>query len=97
VGLQYHFGIAKAVAHIAVLLEYFAPLIKIDGQIYLPKGASAETEIGEAVRAAKIFGFELDFVLENEKDRAIVSYKKKRNPEIDLPRKMGEAKHRPIM
>lgn len=92
---------ARAVAQSNVLIEYAAPLLKMDGLLVLEKARPTDEEIAHARRAAEVCGlqevsretFELSRDLGH---REILLYKKIGKPSIELPRKAGEAKRHPL-
>ena len=92
---------ARAVAQSNVLIEYAAPLLKMNGLLILEKARPTDDEISCAARAAKICGLEMvsreTFELPRDLGhREILIYKRVANPLIRLPRKAGEAKRHPL-
>jgi len=93
-------GVAKAVAEIRTLLEYFSPFIREGGLLLFPKGKAYRTEVAAAKRAALITGFtfvKADMIGRKEEDLGyIVSYRKTHKAQVSLPRAVGEAKKDPF-
>jgi 16S rRNA (guanine527-N7)-methyltransferase len=53
---QYDVVLARAVAHLPILVEYLLPLCRIGGRCVALKGESAATEVGAAEHALKLLG-----------------------------------------
>ncbi len=91
---------ARAVAHLAVVLEYSAPLLKVGGLCIAYKGAQAEKEIKEATDAAKILGLKLKEKIPysiDTKKRFLIVYEKISKTPDKFPRRKGMATKRPIL
>lgn len=56
---QYDVVLARAVAHMPVLVEYLLPLVKVGGKMVALKGESAAREVGEAQAALRLLGGEM--------------------------------------
>lgn len=98
---SFDFVVARAVAQANVLIEYAAPLLKMNGQLVLEKANVTVDELNASKRAAKICG--MKFVSLDEFDlprdmghRSILIYRKTQNPSIKLPRQIGVAKSHPL-
>ena len=92
-------GTAKGVAELRVLLEYFAPLIRRDGELFLYKGPSFRSELALSSRALSETGFSLEAVFEYKvaaKSRYLLHFRKQRLSLAKFPREIGEAKKSPI-
>ena len=53
---QYDWAVARAVARLAVLVEYLLPLVRIGGSMLAMKGESAVAEAHEAEQALRVLG-----------------------------------------
>lgn len=93
---QFSVGTARAVAHVAILLEYFSPLIELGGELFLPKGALGKQEQFQAKNVSRLCGFEFLEFIPNGEQGVILHYRKTRQSAILLPRKVGEAKRSPL-
>ena len=92
---------ARAVAKANVLIEYAAPLLKMDGVLILMKGTPEDSEFEDAQRAASICGLKEDSIRrfelpESYGKRTILVYRKIDKPKIKLPRRIGLAKSNPL-
>lgn len=91
---------ARAVAGLAVLLEYGLPLLKTNGHLVAAKGAKARLEVREAEAAAQILGGELgDFVsvgYDGLSEKQLVVYRKVTMTPDKYPRRPGMPSKRPI-
>lgn len=93
---------ARAVAQSNVVMEYATPLLKFGGQIVLEKANPSVEELDNANYAAQILGldrvsretFELPRGLGH---REILIYEKVRKSRIQLPRRNGLAKSKPLV
>jgi 16S rRNA (guanine527-N7)-methyltransferase len=98
---KYDYVTARAVAKLRVLIEYAAPLLSLDGSLIASKGNLADDEFEDANRTAKICGMKIvsreTFELPNESGhREILKFVKIRKPSVKLPRRIGEAKAKPL-
>jgi 16S rRNA (guanine527-N7)-methyltransferase len=92
---------ARAVAPLAVLLEYAAPLLRDEGVLVAWKGARDEAEERAAARAAKQLGMEHTEVrqvtpFEGAENRHLHTYAKRSATPQAFPRRPGMAKKRPL-
>jgi 16S rRNA G527 N7-methylase RsmG len=74
-------------------------LIRTNGTCYFYKGPDYANEIQQAANAAKVTGFEIEKIWNyevNEKQRYIVTYRKKYPAKINLPRPVGTAGKTPL-
>jgi 16S rRNA (guanine527-N7)-methyltransferase len=92
---------ARAVAPLAVLVEYAAPLLRLDGVLVAWKGARDEREEGGGASAAEELGLEpagvsrvLPFA--DVKARHLHVYKKVAPTPAGVPRRPGVARKRPL-
>jgi 16S rRNA (guanine527-N7)-methyltransferase len=98
---KFDLAIARALADIAVIMEYSSPLLKIGGYLALTKGNPTDIELNNADRVSSICGFKLvsreTYSLPNNcGTRNIFVYKKYKDASISLPRHIGFAKNRPL-
>jgi len=91
---------ARAVAGLAVLLEYGLPLLNKGGHLVAAKGPKARLEVREAEAAALILGGELqDFVsvgYDHLSEKQLVVYRKVSTTTEKYPRRPGIPSKRPI-
>lgn len=92
---------ARAVAQTNVLIEYATPFLKMGGHLVIEKGRPAPEEIDAALHAGDICGLTLvsreSFELpQHLGHREILFFEKVKPSRIALPRKVGEAKRRPL-
>ena len=52
----YDWAVARAVAQLAILIEYLLPLVRLGGYVLAPKGRQAEEELREAALGITILG-----------------------------------------
>lgn len=93
--------VARAVAPLAVLLEYASPLLMRDGLLIVSKGQPQQDEIDSAARASRLCGFDQGSVAhialpEDMGERSIFVYRKCGKPQVSLPRPVGMAKKKPL-
>lgn len=98
---QYDHVVSRAVAKLPILLEYASPLLPINGKAIFSKGNLEDTEFEAGLAVADLVGFEIDKINEfdlpnNYGHRTLLSYTKKHEPLIELPRPVGRAKKRPL-
>ena len=92
---------ARAVAPLASLVEYAAPLLSFNGRFITTKAQISEEEFSAGIKAAKLCGlsyvsretFELP---QNSGHREILIFKKQNNASVKLPRMVGMAKNKPL-
>lgn len=92
---------ARAVAPLAVLVEYAAPLLYERGVLVAWKGARDDGEEGRAATAAAEVGLEPGEVrrvvpFEGARDRHLHVYEKVRPTPARFPRRAGMARKRPL-
>ncbi|KAF2956426.1 16S rRNA (guanine(527)-N(7))-methyltransferase RsmG [Marinitoga sp. 38H-ov] len=96
---SFDYATAKAVSRSDVLLEYAAPLLKINGTLFLYKGPSYKEERKYLKIAAKKIYFEIldefNYTL-FEKDRYFIILKKIKETPSSFPRKIGMAIKKPL-
>lgn len=98
---SFSYVFARAVAQSNVLVEYAAPLLKMNGVLVLEKANPTDDEIAASGKAARICGMKLvsreTCELPNELGhREIIQYQKTSKPIIKLPRQNGMAKNQPL-
>ena len=97
----YEAVVARAVAPIAVLIEYAAPLLDTGGSLIISKAPLQEDEFQQGERAAGLCGMEnvsretLELP-EGLGARELLIYKKSGVPSVTLPRRPGMAVKRPL-
>lgn len=98
---RYELVTARAVAPLAVLVEYAAPLLAVDGTLVAWKGRrdSAEEEAGAS--AARATGMEVGEVrrvepYEGARDHHLQVYRKVGRTPVRFPRRAGVARKRPL-
>lgn len=98
---QFDYVVARALAPLPMLIEYAAPFLNLNGHLVLSKGNPSSDELESGSKAAAICGFKFvsseEFELPNNLGhRQILTYIKKSDSKIDLPRSIGEAKRNPL-
>ena len=94
--------LARAVAALPVLVEYAAPLLSRNGCLIISKGVPLPQEYRDGIQTAEICGLEFagERTLELPREfgsRTILSFKKVGEPEVALPRPVGEASKVPLI
>jgi 16S rRNA (guanine527-N7)-methyltransferase len=94
---------ARALAALPVVLEYCAPLVRLEGKVLAMKGRLQEDEFSQGVAAARELGAELSDTLPVDdcsrhmmKERQLVVFDKVRATPSRYPRRVGLAKKRPL-
>ena len=98
----YDLVVARAVAEIAVLVEYASPLLKKNGFMIISKANVIDDEVDLGTKTGEIVGLSLvsreTFELPDDSGhREILTYQKTGKSKIKLPRKNGDAKHKPLV
>ncbi|MEY8437678.1 16S rRNA (guanine(527)-N(7))-methyltransferase RsmG [Atopobiaceae bacterium 24-176] len=93
--------VARAVAPLAVLVEYARPLLKKHGRLIVSKGRLSDDELTAAQRTADLVGMKLVSretveLPDAMGHREIIVYECVRNSRVKLPRPVGEAKKKPL-
>lgn len=93
---------ARAVARLNVLLELCLPLVRTGGRLIVLKGQKAEEELREAEFALELLGGELSQVFslslpDENSERFIIEFDKKRKTPRDYPRKPGTPNKKPLV
>lgn len=99
---KYDVATSRAVAKLAVLLEYLLPVVKKDGICICMKSNKAEEEIKEAKKALEILGGKIEkteeFLLPGtDIERTIIIVRKVKNTPEKYPRKAGIPSKKPII
>jgi 16S rRNA (guanine527-N7)-methyltransferase len=98
---QFDTVLARAVAHMPVLMEYMLPLCKVGGQCVALKGESAVAEARQAENALKILGGRVDNVIPVELPKVpethyLVAIQKMAATPPKYPRRAGLPAKRPL-
>ena len=93
--------VARAVAQLAALVEYAAPLLKMSGMLIVSKANISNEEIQSGERVADITGLRIvsreTYELPNDAGhREVIALKKIRPSRVKLPRTNGAAVHKPL-
>jgi 16S rRNA (guanine527-N7)-methyltransferase len=93
--------VARALAPLAVVCEYAAPLLAIEGSLVAWKGAVSEAESLAGARAAAVLGLERELVIRSEPYAGSVAhhlhvYRKIAPTPPEYPRRPGIARKRPL-
>ena len=96
-----HVVTARALAPLAVLVEYAAPLLALDGLLVAWKARPEPGEEADGAAAAATLGLELAEVVRVEpfagsRDRRLYVYRKVRETPPGYPRRAGMARKRPL-
>lgn len=92
---------ARAVAELGVLIEYAAPLLKMNGHMVVSKARISDDEIEQGTRVGRIVGLHLvsreTYELPDDAGhREILTYIRDSKSKVKLPRNTGMAKHHPL-
>ena len=92
---------ARAVGPLALLLEYAAPLLRVDGVLVAWKGARDSAEEGAGVAAAEKVGMAVKEVISVQpyaasENRHLHVYRKMAPTPPESPRRAGMARKRPL-
>lgn len=88
-------AIARALGHLAVLVELLGAFARPGGFVLAVKGAKAEQELEEAAKAMGVMGLRHAETVQTPTGRIVVLEKASRTPR-DYPRKDGEPSRKPI-
>lgn len=92
---KYDFATARALGHLAVVVELCGPLVKPGGLVLAVKGAKAESELAEAGKAMGEIGLRHAETIATPTGRLVVLEKATRTPRI-YPRRDGEPARVPL-
>ncbi len=94
---------ARALAHLPVVMEYCAPLVRTGGTILAMKGQLSEEELSQGIHASRELGAELHETREVKyhpelphKERSLILFKKADVTPGKFPRRAGLPKKRPL-
>ncbi|MGI9952442.1 16S rRNA (guanine(527)-N(7))-methyltransferase RsmG [Moorellaceae bacterium AZ2] len=92
---------SRAVAELAVVLEYCLPLVKVGGKVVAYKGRKAEEELVRARRALEVLGAEVEKVWCSRlpaggEERRLVVIRKRVSTDSRWPRRPGVPEKRPL-
>lgn len=98
---SYDLAVARAVAPMAVLVEYLLPLVKMGGVVVMQKGESAHAEAQAAARAIEILGGRLKQIIPVllpgvVEERFLVVLDKVAMTTQEYPRKAGTPSKHPL-
>jgi len=99
---RYDVALARAVAELAVLVEYALPLLRVGGILIAQKTrATAGKEVEAAARALSVLGGQVELVVEValpglREPRALVTVGKVAPTEARYPRRVGVPTRRPL-
>ncbi|NLP43989.1 MAG: 16S rRNA (guanine(527)-N(7))-methyltransferase RsmG [Peptococcaceae bacterium] len=93
--------VARAVAELAVLLEYCSPLLKVGGHLLAAKGQNPEAEVTSSQRALAELNCKLEMIekyslAENADKRSLIIISKTGNTPQKYPRQAGKPKKKPL-
>ncbi|MBX3407044.1 MAG: 16S rRNA (guanine(527)-N(7))-methyltransferase RsmG [Phycisphaeraceae bacterium] len=91
----YDAAIARALGHLAVLVELLGAFARPGGFVLAVKGAKAEQELTESAKAMGVMGLRHAETVQTPTGRIVVLEKASRTPR-DYPRKDGEPSRKPI-
>ena len=97
---SYAAATARALSSVSSLLELAAPLLVIKGLLICYKGNNVEEELNAAFNITEKLGFKFvsnrKYVLSDNTEHRIVVFKKVKEAEVKLPRKLGFAQKKPF-
>lgn len=98
---KFDISVSRAVAPLAVLVEYLLPLVKVNGKCICMKGSNIEEEIKNSKKAIEILGGKIETIEEftlpdSEIKRNIIIIKKVNSTPSKYPRKAGTPSKEPI-
>ena len=97
---QYNVVFVRAVAHLAVLIEYGLPLLKVGDMLICMKGPGGVQEIEQSQRALELVGGVLSEIcpltVPGAGERVLIVVRKSRRTPREFPRLTGVAKKTPL-
>lgn len=90
---------AKALSSLDVLLEYAYPLLKMNGSLIAMKSSNITKELDDSYAVSELLGFSKPKFYPYsifEKERQLIVFNLIEKSKIELPRKNGEAKNKPL-
>ncbi|MBE9524157.1 MAG: 16S rRNA (guanine(527)-N(7))-methyltransferase RsmG [Chloroflexi bacterium] len=98
---RYDWAVARAVAHMPVLMEYLLPFVRVGGRALAMKGETGPTEVHSAEQALRLLGGKLEQVTAVElpgvvEERYLVVINKIASTPDKYPRRAGIPSKRPL-
>ena len=97
---SYSAATARALSSLSSLLELAAPLLVINGILICYKGNNVEEELNAALNITEKLGFDFvsnrKYVLSDNTEHRIIVFRKVKEAEVKLPRKLGFAQKKPF-
>lgn len=97
---KYDIATARAVAHLAVLVEYALPVLKKGGALIAMKGADCDEECAQSAKAIELMGGRMTAVKKIELpgggQRTLITIRKIAETPAAYPRNTGQAKKNPL-
>lgn len=98
---RYDWAVARAVAHMPVLMEYLLPFVRVGGRVLAMKGETGPTEVHSAELALKLLGGKLEQVTAVVlpgvvEERYLVVINKIASTPEKYPRRAGIPSKRPL-
>jgi len=99
---QYDLVVSRAVARLAILLEYCLPYVKVGGVFLALKGPLLDEEVQEAKKALTVLGGKVEKVVEiaipyTELSHRILVIRKVKHTPKQYPRQAGKPRKEPII
>lgn len=98
---SYAAATARALSSLSSLLELAAPLLVINGILICYKASNIDEELNSALNITKKLGFEFvsnrKYILSNNTEHRIVVFRKVKEADVKLPRKLGFAQKKPFI
>lgn len=99
---QYDLVVSRAVARLAILLEYCLPYVKVGGVFLALKGPLLDEEVQEAKKALSVLGGKVEQVVEiaipyTELSHRILVIRKVKHTPKQYPRQAGKPRKEPII
>jgi len=97
---KFDIAFSRALGPLPVALELMAPLVRVEGKLYIYSGRSVEEELAKIQRALNELGLELQktlpYIVEGKELRLLVLTKRRSTPER-YPRRFGTIKKKPLV
>lgn len=99
---SYDLCVSRAVADMAVLLEYCLPLVKVGGNVLLYKSGDFQEELDRSKRALQVLGGEIADIQQfqipdTDISRSLITIRKVVNTPKQYPRRPGKPSKSPIL
>lgn len=93
---------SRAVAKLAILLEYMLPFVKVGGKCICMKGSNVDVELKEAKKAIELLGGRIEkidkfFLPDRDIERNLIIVEKVKSTPDKYPRKAGIPSKQPIL